>query len=328
MAFKIYPPIEYNGELIHVSYHPLFPHYRGIKNRCYNKKLPRYKDWGGRGIKMSDSWFNSFHQFVKDMGEKPSPKHSVERKDNDKDYSKENCYWATLKEQASNKSTNIKIKYKGKIYSLAQIAEMKKIPYHSFYHHYVTLEITNVTMLVNILRQKETRKLKSSELQKIRQAIHLSQKGKCPILKKEFPENEMVVDHLHKRHAKLLKFPGSGYVRGVIHRQANSFEGKLANSYIRLGMHKFDISLPEVLRNMAVYLEKKHYRYMHPSEKPKALKLSKKSIKQVTIAHRLTYPNKKPLKLPKPDKKGFTKMTKGLEKAFKEFNIEPKFLKR
>jgi hypothetical protein len=73
-----------------------------LKSRCKN---PNNKDWdkyGGRGITLCERW-ESFENFLADMGPRPSRAHSVERKDNEKGYGPENCIWATTDVQASNR---------------------------------------------------------------------------------------------------------------------------------------------------------------------------------------------------------------------------------
>lgn len=73
-----------------------------MRNRCNNPNSTHYERYGGRGIKHDPSW-SDFSVFLKDMGEKPSPKMELERINNDKDYCKENCRWATRKEQTRNR---------------------------------------------------------------------------------------------------------------------------------------------------------------------------------------------------------------------------------
>lgn len=75
----------------------------GIKQRCYNNNHPLYQYYGSRGITVCDEWRDSFEAFYRDMGLRPSLDHSVDRKDNNKGYYKENCYWATRVEQQNNK---------------------------------------------------------------------------------------------------------------------------------------------------------------------------------------------------------------------------------
>lgn len=80
--------------------------YKNMKARCYSVKNTRYDRYGGRGITVCDRWLESFENFYVDMGDKPSPKHSIERINNDANYCPENCKWATQREQVSNTSSN------------------------------------------------------------------------------------------------------------------------------------------------------------------------------------------------------------------------------
>jgi len=84
-----------------------------MKNRCYNEKTPSYKYYGGRNIKVCDRWLHSFENFLEDMGNKPTPKYSIERDDVNGDYTPENCRWATNKEQCGNRRTNRWLEYNG-----------------------------------------------------------------------------------------------------------------------------------------------------------------------------------------------------------------------
>ena len=74
-----------------------------MRNRCHLKTHPRYNEWGGRGITVCDRWRYSFENFWEDMGEAKGSL-SIDRIDNQKGYSKENCRWATIEQQAQNKT--------------------------------------------------------------------------------------------------------------------------------------------------------------------------------------------------------------------------------
>lgn len=77
--------------------------YMDAKQRCTNPKHARWGDYGGRGITMCDKWLRGFAYFIADVGEKPSPTHSLDRIDNERGYSPDNCRWATAAEQVANR---------------------------------------------------------------------------------------------------------------------------------------------------------------------------------------------------------------------------------
>jgi len=112
---------------MNISDTKLYKTFVRIKCRCYNIKDKRYKDYGGRGITVCDEWRNSFEQFAKDMGEPPTKKHSIDRIDNNKGYSKENCRWATPKQQANNTRLTTFITYKNETKSLSEWTKISKL---------------------------------------------------------------------------------------------------------------------------------------------------------------------------------------------------------
>lgn len=82
-----------------------FSSWSSFRDRCNNPKNTSYKYYKGRGITYCERW-DKFENFFEDMGERPSVKYSLDRIDNNKGYYKENCRWATSKEQGNNKRNN------------------------------------------------------------------------------------------------------------------------------------------------------------------------------------------------------------------------------
>lgn len=83
---------------------PEYGIWAGIIQRCTNTAIKRYADYGGRGISICEKWRNSFAAFLSDVGDRPSPEHSIDRfPNNNGNYEPENVRWATRKQQAQNK---------------------------------------------------------------------------------------------------------------------------------------------------------------------------------------------------------------------------------
>lgn len=101
--------------------------YQTMIQRCTNPNNDQYKDYGGRGIKICDRWLESFENYYEDMGDRPSPELTVDREDNDLDYCKENCVWATQQEQASHKRNSSYIEYNGVIRTISEWARVTGI---------------------------------------------------------------------------------------------------------------------------------------------------------------------------------------------------------
>lgn len=106
------------------KYKPAKPEYQAWKSmidRCTDPKNSAWHDYGGRGIKVCTEWMNSFDAFYRDMGPRPKG-HSLDKIDNLKDYSPDNCRWSTIKEQNRNRRNVALYEYEGEMLTKADIA--------------------------------------------------------------------------------------------------------------------------------------------------------------------------------------------------------------
>ena len=162
-------------------------------------------------------------------------------------------------------------------------------------------------MMRRTLWPEGVRYLKHSEISWFRERLLKEQDGICPICNKEV--HRACLDHSHTKRIR-----GTGKIRGVLCNHCNVFLSKSENNALRYGIRMAD--LPAVLRGMALYLERPHLPFVHPSEKPPAPKLMKSSYKELLKSGTIH-------KVPNYPRSG--KMTKKLAKIFESTGITPRF---
>lgn len=117
-----------------MSSSPEYEAWSAMKKRCGNSRLRGFKNYGGRGITVCEKWRNSFQAFYRDMGPRPSKKHSIERRNNDLGYEPSNCYWATRVEQNRNTRSNKLATFNGETHCLAEWADRVGVAVERLYY--------------------------------------------------------------------------------------------------------------------------------------------------------------------------------------------------
>jgi hypothetical protein len=107
----------------------LYVKWSHIKARCYNHNDVNYKNYGGRGIKMSNAWRLRFESFYKDTHESWFPGATIERKDVNGDYTKDNCVWAAGSRQACNTRATVWVVYRGSRMCLTDASRASGVAY-------------------------------------------------------------------------------------------------------------------------------------------------------------------------------------------------------
>lgn len=105
-----------------MSSSPEYSSWANMKSRCYNSNSTEYHRYGDKNIEVCEEWKNSFEAFYADMGPRPSPAHTIDRIENRKGYSKDNCRWATKSEQSINRRNVTLYDFNGELLCLAEIA--------------------------------------------------------------------------------------------------------------------------------------------------------------------------------------------------------------
>lgn len=110
--------------------------YHAMKQRCYNVNNTGYKNYGGRGIAICDEWLESpesFQEWALNNGY--TDKLTIDRINNDKGYSPDNCRWATMKQQANNKRNNHFVTYNGETHTISEWADSLGVDYKEMSKH-------------------------------------------------------------------------------------------------------------------------------------------------------------------------------------------------
>lgn len=160
--------------------------------------------------------------------------------------------------------------------------------------------------------------IKYKDIHRVKEELLEKQNYKCPVSGVDLVMNkESVVDHQHRLFKNQpLGEDGAGLIRGVLQYQVNAWEGKVFNAFRRLGLHKFETSLPNMLINLGIYLERYGTDYIHPSELPKDKRLNKLTFNKINKLYVEQYPRRKKLKYPKS-----CKATKKIKELAEQYNI-------
>lgn len=127
--------------------------WRAIKQRCTNPRNKAFQNYGGRGIQMCQAWMESFEAFLADMGTRPAPGLTVERKNNNGHYEPNNCEWATYAKQTANRRCSIWIDVDGERLSATEFAVRTGTPYTTMYRWIKTLPVEEFIRRVSVHRR-------------------------------------------------------------------------------------------------------------------------------------------------------------------------------
>lgn len=116
-----------HGHVLNGKKSPTYVSWQSIISRCTHSSNPSFEHYKKRGIKVCDRW-RTFENFLIDSGERPSLKHSIDRyPDNSGNYEPGNVRWATKQEQANNRITNLCFEWRGKRYSISDLARISGV---------------------------------------------------------------------------------------------------------------------------------------------------------------------------------------------------------
>lgn len=116
-----------HGETRSYQYSAEYHAWKSMKERCRNASNKRFIKYGGRGINFCERW-DEFENFLEDMGRRPGENYSLDRIDNNKGYSPDNCKWSTPHERMTNRTVTRFVSMNGERVPLATLAKQHNIP--------------------------------------------------------------------------------------------------------------------------------------------------------------------------------------------------------
>lgn len=111
-----------HGHTTHDGQSPTYMTWTNMTQRCTNPRAPKYSTYGAKGITICEEW-KSFDRFLSDMGERPEGS-TIDRINGEFGYSRENCRWATIREQQENLRTNTWLTFQGERVSICSLARL------------------------------------------------------------------------------------------------------------------------------------------------------------------------------------------------------------
>lgn len=122
-----------HGHTTHTDHSATYKSWKNMMQRCYNANSQSYPWYGAKGITVCERW-HDFSNFLSDVGERPSPKHSLDKINNRESYSPDNCRWATRSQQDRNKTTSRFITAFGKTATISEWSEVTGISRSTISH--------------------------------------------------------------------------------------------------------------------------------------------------------------------------------------------------
>lgn len=119
-----------------LTHHPLYSVWYNLKRRCYNKRYSKYKNYGGRGIKVCKRWHDP-QNFVDDMLPTFKKDLQIDRIDNNKGYGPSNCRWVTSTQNNRNRRDTIWVKFRGRKQLLIELVDELNIKYTTLHKRYL-----------------------------------------------------------------------------------------------------------------------------------------------------------------------------------------------